>query len=90
MQLKEPIFPFNHNKQNDGTFFLINISFEYWPLPEKPLHGEEQWYKRELRRQSLKQENIDRLSHTLVLQVLFWILWKEPGNIPSMSPAKCK
>lgn len=29
MQLEEPIFPFNHNKQNDGIFFLINISFEY-------------------------------------------------------------
>lgn len=39
MQLQEPIFPFYQNKQKDGAIFQINISFEYWLLPENFLCG---------------------------------------------------
>lgn len=36
MQLKEPIFPFDQNKHNEGTFFKLTSHLNTDPCPKHP------------------------------------------------------
>lgn len=83
MQLKEPIFPFHQNKHNEGAFFFkLTSHLNTDPCPKLPYVVRNRGTKRELRRQRLKQGNVDMLSGAsgFILNHVE-ISWKHPEHV---------